>query len=179
MTWIFLFRRNTMGTSLYRFLLHLFAVTLICAVFSVGQAFAEGDEEEELPQKGTLSANVTGGTAGGVAVDGVWGGDDMWGEEPSPITGSVSKLSKREWVMKLINNSEDKYSVSVTVEQFNDKRKKVRGNNYSYTLDGGEKRDRVVKVLPQTETCSLKLKRWRNLTPKKKEGEGEEAKAAK
>lgn len=122
-------------------------------------------DEDELPPDGTLSTSMNTGGSQGFKVDGVWGDVDPSGKETAPITGSVSQKRGREWQMRIFNNSESKYRVTVEVIQFTDRGKRLRGTTYSYTLNGGENRTRDIKALPQTSQCSLKLKSWKNLSP--------------
>ncbi len=114
-------------------------------------------EEEELPESGTLSTSRTQGYVGSEAVDEPWGGVDASGETKSPISGSVSKISAREWKMFVKSNSEFKVYASVQVVQYALNGAKVKTDNFSYTLKPGESVERQVYATPQTASADLKL----------------------
>ena len=61
-------------------------------------AFADDhmEEKKELPKRGLLGSSASGGT-GSHGVDMPVGGVDPTGETSSPLTGSVSRISKTEW----------------------------------------------------------------------------------
>jgi len=156
----------------------LFIVVAISLLFCLPiSGVAEGKKAEvkkELPQSGSLSSSRIGGGEG-VAVEGAWGGVEPFAAEKNPITGSVSRRNVRDWIMKVFNNSEDTYRVTVAVVQLDKGNKKLKSNTYSYTLKGGESKEREFTARPGTEQCALELKNWKNLTPPKPEGQEEGA----
>jgi len=143
---------------------------LVCVLFNAGFLFAE---EDELPGSGTLSVSGVGGFEG-KTVDGVWGGLDGKGDQKAPISGSVSRAGRDKWVMRLFNNSEDKYSVNVEVVQQDEAGKSIKKDRYSYTLSAGESKERSINARANTEQCQLNLTSWKNLSPPKEEEPAEE-----
>lgn len=133
-------------------------------------------KKRELPATGVLSQTRSSGTAGN-SVPAPWGSDALDKSAP-PITGSVSRLGKDEWAVRIFNNSEDTYSVSVEVVQMGRGSKRLKSDNYSYTLKGKAKAEREFKANQGVTDCVLKLTRWKNLTAKKKEASPSPTKAA-
>lgn len=144
----------------------LFTLALVFLVVSASSAQMR---DEELPSSGTLSGTYTGGNEG-VTVPGVWGKDnDVLSNDQPPITGSVSQINRQLWKMRIFNNSEDDYSVSVKVNQFDKRKKKIKSDTYSYTLRAGENKVRDVRAKSNTDTASLELLHWKNLSKRKKD----------
>ena len=102
-----------------------------------------------------------------MGVDIPWG-ENVLSEEPtSPITGSVSRVSPGQWVMRVFNNSEDRYSVNLEVAQYNIRGAKIKGDSFSYTLKPKETAERPINAESSTDRCELNLKSWKNLSEKK------------
>lgn len=134
----------------------------------------DSKKERELPKSGVLSGTNT-LHGGGSTVEGSWGGDVLSQESP-PVSGSISR-DGRSWVMRVFNNSEDKYSVDVEVVQQDKSGKKLKSDYYSLSLAPGEKTERKLSANARTENCFLKLNKWTKKELKKKdqeEGETEE-----
>ena len=145
------------------------ALILTSLVLSLSTSlFAEEKKDKPLPKSGSLSTNISGIT-GNKAVPGPWGGVDTSGEDASPISGSVSKLSKERWVVKLFNNSENTFSVDVAVTQLDRNGSSVKKDNYSYTLMPKQSVERSVTASPQTEQANLELVKWKKIGGDKEE----------
>lgn len=120
-----------------------------------------------LPKSGSLSVSGSSGYGNTVGVDLPWGGG------AAPVSGSVSKLSQREWVVKVFNNSKDSYSVDVEVVSYGDGGKKLTSKFDSFNLKPKGKGERKVNVHPSTVSCALNLRNWKNLSESKKEASEE------
>lgn len=127
----------------------------------------EVEEDEKLPRSGLLSSASVGGYAS-KTVGEVWGGVDDSGEHLAPVSGSVSRLSPREWVVRLTNNSEDTYAVSVELSMFNERGSRIKGDSFSYTLKPGQQTSRPVNGTPEVSEAQLYLRSWRNLSAEKR-----------
>ncbi|MEZ4754658.1 MAG: hypothetical protein R3A13_10200 [Bdellovibrionota bacterium] len=131
---------------------------LVFPVLSLAQ------EEIELEKSGTLSSSVSAGFSN-QKVPKPWGGDVL-GNEQAPISGSVSRATNNEWIMRVFNNSEDKYRVTLEVAQYGRAGRKIKGDHFSYSLKPGETVERNIRGTNGTESADLKLKSWKNLSKK-------------
>lgn len=129
---------------------------------------SEKKKKKELPNSGTLSETRNVGTSGSF-VPAPWG-DDVLSEEEPPIGGSVSRLNAREWIMKVVNNTKDTYSVSLQLVQLARGSKPLKSDYYSYTLKPGASAERKFTTNQTVVDCALKLTKWKNLTKSKKTG---------
>ncbi len=125
------------------------------------------DKEPSIPS--TLSGTYSGGNEGR-AID---SGYDVFSQDPNPISGSVSKHGN-DLVVKVFNNSEDKYRVTFKLIQYGDRGNKVKSDSFSYTLDGGESRERTYKRRSTTKHEELKVENWRKLGGSKPKDEAKE-----
>ncbi len=154
-----------------------FALALVLNPAIVILQAEEKEETRNLPKRGLLSGSFR--TSGsGVNVQDGWGREDtdVFTEDRSPITGSVSRVNAREWALKVYNNSEDKYSISVKIDELDKKGQRVNSFFRSYTMDGKSNRSENFTARFNTEQAQLELVSWRNLTPpKKEEQEGDNA----
>ncbi len=125
------------------------------------------EQVRELPKSGLLAGSGS-GAFGGTEIDGVWGDDSIDGKESSaPIGGSVSNLGKGNWLARVTNSSEDKYRVSVVVEQFSNANKKLKSTPMTLTLKAGETVERKIKASQSTAHCKLQLRNWKKYEKKK------------
>ena len=137
---------------------------IIIALLIPSLLLAEG-ADEKLPASGVLSSATEGGM-GGTDVNIPWG--SKYNQAP-PIAGSVSKLSERELSVKLFNNTESTYAVTVAVLQFKSGGAVLKTDIYSYTIKGKGSVERTVPGSPLTVASRLELRSWKDLTPKKAE----------
>jgi hypothetical protein len=136
---------------------------------------AEGGEKREgaaepkkkLPKSGTLSASVSSGGATN-AIPGAWGADDNGWNGAAPITGSVSRMNPSTWRMFVINESEDEYSVNLSVIQRDQRGTQVKSDSYSYTLKPKQSETRSVSSSTSAVSASLELRSFKNLSEKKR-----------
>lgn len=154
---------NTKLVKLCSFGLALTAITLLpyCS-------FAEDSKEKE-PRLGNLAGSgVTNanGSRGYV-------GADAFGEDKNPITGSMSKKSN-SCVLKVFNNSDDRYSASVAGIGMDKDGKVTKRDTFSFTLGAKQSSERSMTVGSNTTNCSLELTSARNLSPKKDDAENKE-----
>jgi hypothetical protein len=128
-------------------------------------------EEDELAGSGTLAGSATGGF-GATNVPSVWGDKDGYGDGgSSPISGSVSKVDKSTWLLKVFNNSEDQFKVNLEVVQFDIRNKKVKSDNYYYPLKGKQSIERKIKSFPTAVNAAVNLKNWKRNERKKTSSE--------
>lgn len=151
-------------------LITILVFTLLLAAGTV--AADEKKKERNLPSTGVLSGSYLGGNEG-VVVPGQWGKEDVdiFTETSSPITGSVSRVNARDWVMRVFNKSEDTYSFTVRVIQKDKNNRSVKSDTYSYRLEGGGSEEMNFTARTNTEQAELQLVQWKNLTPKDDEEE--------
>lgn len=147
---------------------YLFSIVFTVMLGLIVQPVLAEKEEAELPQSGSLASSVAGGY-GNSKVAEPWGGSVIEGN--APLAGSVSKLSDREWRMRLFNNSEDTYDASVEVVQYDQRGSRLKSDNFSFRIKGGNSVERTVSSRSSTYNAEVKLKSWKNLTPKKDEEE--------
>ncbi len=130
----------------------------------------------ELPKKGVLSA-TGGGAHAGVALEGPWGGTNLEGKPDNPISGSVSRISARDWVAKVVNNTEDAYRANVAIVQYDERRQKLKTDNFSVSLKAKQTVERTFRANPSTYFSTVELNGWKRF-PKKKTREELEAEIA-
>ena len=142
----------------------LFAAGLSLAVCCLSNSWAE---DKEVPKTGTLSSSVSGGH-GTAEVDLPWQ-ENVFSDERPPLTGSVSRIGAQQWIAKLFNNSEDRYSVSAEVAQYNAKGVKIKSDSYSVVLKPKEVNEREIRGELYTDRANLNLRSWKNLSQKTKQ----------
>lgn len=126
----------------------------------------EGEEKKDPPKSGVLSRTFTSGERG-KQVPLPWGQESE--TDQAPISGSVSKISTNEWRAKVMNNSEeDKYSVSVSVVQFDKLGKQIKRDSFSLVLAPKASAERTVKGSGTTFDAQLNLNSWKKFPNKKK-----------
>lgn len=125
----------------------------------------EKKKKKELPTSGMLSETRHVGTSGSF-VPAPWG-EDLLGDQAPPIGGSVSRVGAREWIMKVVNNTKDTYSVSLELIQLTRGSKPLKSDYYSYTLKPEAKAERKFSTNQSVVDCALKLTKWKNLSKKK------------
>jgi len=148
------------------------AAFAFCSVLTFDQALAD-QSERELPKRGTLSATFQGGDEG-IAVPSPWGAEesDMFTDGTTPVSGSVSRgMSGNEWVARLFNNSQDRFSVDVEVVQYNDRRQNVKSDSFSTTLQPGQRVERTFQARSNSHQAELNLRSWRNLSQEQRDRE--------
>jgi hypothetical protein len=134
----------------------------------------EVESDKELPKSGSLATSSISGAASATFPD-PFGGNDPSGREVSPIAGSVSRLSSERWEMKVFNNADDTYSVSVDVVQRDLRGSEVKRDSFSYTLKPHTSKSEKLAVGPGAELAELTLRNWRNETRKVREKEKQSA----
>ena len=148
-------------------------ITVLLATTALAQT-GTAAKKKELPREGSLSFSGGMGGETGIGVAMPWGSDN---EGSAPITGSVSKSGPDTWMMRVFNNSEEPYSVSLKVLQFNPQGTQVKSDSFSYTLKPGQKAERSVSAGSGSTRGELKLESWKNLGEKKKEAKTDDGAA--
>ena len=139
---------------------------VVIATSSFGHADTAKPKNTPLPKRGTLS--VSGGGGGqDYSIPGEWGGSDASTGDAPPVSGSVSRINKETWQVRMFNNSKDAYSANVAVIQTDDAFKQVKSDYFSVTLKPGEKDTRTFPAGAGSKSAELKLQGWKNLTPHK------------
>ena len=128
-------------------------------------------EEQELPKSGMLSETIT-GTHDSLSVPGPWGGLNREGGAAAPVSGSVSRASAGQWIMRLFNNSGESYNVDVAVVQYDRMGKSVKRDSFSYSLRPNQSVDRSVSSTLNSENAALELIRWKKVGGKDKPAAG-------
>lgn len=145
------------------------SLMLTVLLYGVCPAHAQPSGESPLPRSGVLSRTHSSGTShSGLELP--WGTEAL-SPDQAPISGSVSRISGREWVARVFNNSEDTYSVSVKVRQFGAGNKEVKYDTYSYTLKPRESKEQKFLSKVDTIDAGLDLTSWTNLSEKKRKVE--------
>lgn len=130
---------------------------------------AQGAKQKKpLPKSGLLAVSSISG-AGTSVVGDVFGGEDIFGTEAPPISGSVSRRGESSWRFSVINNSQDRYSVNVDLAQKNETGAVVKFGSYSYTLRPGQSDGEEVAAGVGARRAELMLRNYRNLTELEKE----------
>ncbi|MBX7136679.1 MAG: hypothetical protein K1X83_01755 [Oligoflexia bacterium] len=147
------------------FLVFLCTLTLLCT----GAVWAANPDDngaiskdKQLPKSGSLSSSGD-MTAGGSAKVGLPWGSDTFSGANAPIGGSVFRTSPREWTMKLANNSKDTYSASVAVYQYDKNQRKIKTDNFSYTLKPGQTTQRAIGSAISSTVADLSLLSWKKI----------------
>lgn len=137
---------------------YLLTSVAIISMVSIVPAEAQYDD---LPQTGTLAGSRSGGY-GGTSLGG-------WGDEeagPPPIAASVSR-DGRNFMVRVFNNAEDQFRVSIEVVQYNDRSKRLKGTNMSFSLKPGQSAERSVSSAPGAVNSEVKLKNWKKVGGRK------------
>jgi hypothetical protein len=148
-------------------------------VFLSATVFAAPSKKEEkvVAKTGVLSTSAKGDRA--IVID--TNIETAQGERnpaQDPIAGSFSRVSQRDWKLVVANNSEDPYSVDITVDQFNSRRAVVKRDHYSYRLAAGETVTRTVAGAANTVDGTVRVDRVVSLVSKAKAAEAAATPAA-
>ncbi|MCI5065655.1 hypothetical protein MRY87_08020 [bacterium] len=163
---------QSVRSSISRFAVAVCVSVTVCGV-PFGQVSAEEEKKIREPETGTLAGFRSGGFEGlSLGVAGMED-QDMYSESSRPISGSVSRIGKRDWVAKVFNNSEYKYSVTIRVVEFDKRDKPTKNTSFSAILKPGEQWSREFVARANTEQAELQLTSFRNLSPKKKKEDEE------
>lgn len=127
----------------------------------VRKAPTPAKKETPLPKSGVISSSIDSG-AGKRVVEMPWGQKDVTESDAPPVSGSVSRLNPREWIIKVFNNSEKTYSVSLRLTQFNARGGQTRGDSFSYTLRPKQSAERTVPSASGSVDAQLKLENWKS-----------------
>lgn len=124
----------------------------------VGVASAEESDPELAPGGMLAGTAVTGGRG---SMGSPWGTDDKFeASAVAPITASITRINDREWQLTVTNNSEDKFRVSLQLEQFANLNRRVKTDHYSYSLNAKQTVQRRVPAHPQSAQAQVKLRKW-------------------
>lgn len=141
-----------------------FIVSLVILVLCLGiNAYCE--DVFEMPESGTLARSSS--TARGGGHNAPAGGVSLDEESSSPLSGSVRRVSNSEFEYTVSNSSEDKYSVSVALDQYNKSGKKLRTSRSQVYLSANQKVSRKLRVVPSVESIALQLVKWKKKTKTK------------
>ncbi|MFO0416594.1 MAG: hypothetical protein ACK5Y6_04835 [Pseudomonadota bacterium] len=127
-------------------------------------------KERELPKSGVLASASVSGASSSVVSD-VFGGEDIFGSELPPLTGSVSRKGESTWRFSVSNNSTDRYRVNVDLIQRNETNYNVKTTSYTYTLNPGHVEDMEVTAGFGARAAELYLRSYRNLSEEQRQRE--------
>jgi hypothetical protein len=133
-------------------------------------AVAQEGAKKKLPQEGILSSTARAGYSD-KRVGGLWG--DAFGQGGSsaaPISGSVSRVSPKEWLATVKNSSKDTVNISAQVIQYSANGSQVKVDSLSSTLQPSETFTRGFAASLTSTDATLKLTGWK-LSGKKKQEE--------
>lgn len=151
----------------------LFLAATIFTLSSPAMAAPEekaGVKEKKVePAAGLLSASKRGDRT--TVVETSWSSEAGESGSSAPIAGSVSKVGAREWKMHVANNTEDPYSVDLSVQQIGKNGSVVKTDHFSYRLSAGQKIERLIPAALSSTDARLVLGKWKNLAPPEKEKE--------
>jgi hypothetical protein len=144
------------------------AITLLGVSLFSQIGFAEDamttTKKRVLPKSGLLAVSSISG-AGNRIVGDVFGGEDIFGDQPPPIAGSVSRHGESAWRFSVINNSKDRYSINVDLIQKDETGSTVKFGSYSYTLNPGQSDgEEGIAAGLGARRAELNLRSYRNLT---------------
>ncbi len=120
------------------------------------------DPYKEMPQSGVLSGTYSLGRES-KAVAAPWGKQSSAAVINSPLTGSVSKVSSKQWKASLFNNSKDSFSASIKVRQIDQRGNTVKTDNFSMSLKAGASDERLVSAASSAHSAELELVSWKKL----------------
>jgi hypothetical protein len=150
----------------------LISLVALVLPFAAVAETAPAVEKKEFPKSGTLSSSAASGY-GSRAVNLPFGGIDVAGTEAAPVSGSISKLGRDQYVARLFNNTKDEpISVSAEIVQVNSSGGRVRADSFSTTLAPGQKYERTVTAAGNVADVQLALRNWKSLKKPKKEEPG-------
>jgi hypothetical protein len=112
-----------------------------------------------LPQRGALASTTDRGY-GTQASPSQWGGFELEGKHNSPITAAVSRGKAGTWELSVFNNSEDRYTVTVALEQVGKSGGRLKSDSFTMALKGGEKQRRSVPAQATATGATVNLVRW-------------------
>jgi hypothetical protein len=112
-----------------------------------------------LPQRGALASTTDRGY-GTQASPSQWGGFELEGKHNSPITAAVSRGKAGTWELSVFNNSEDRYTVTVALEQMGKSGGRLKSDSFTMALKGGEKQRRSVPAQATATGATVNLVRW-------------------
>jgi hypothetical protein len=120
------------------------------------------DPYKDLPKSGLLSGTYSLETDS-TAVSEPWGNTGSAANSNSPITGSVSRISKQQWKASVFNNSEDSFSVSVKVKQIDSRGSVVKSDYFSASLKPKNSAERQFSSASSALNAELELLSWKKL----------------
>lgn len=139
----------------------LILIVFISLSFISGLAVAQdsGEKKEGLPSSGRLAGSSVGGY-GHTGFEGAWGGENLTGENASPVSASVNRQDKQNWLVRVFNNSEDEYKLNLLIEQKDDTSRRLKSNPLSVSLKAGEAFERSIRAHVLAAHATVNLTRW-------------------
>lgn len=112
-----------------------------------------------LPQRGALASTTDRGF-GTQASPSQWGGFELEGKHNSPVTAAVSRGKKSTWDLVVFNNSADRYTVTIDLEQVGKTGARLKTDSFTLALRAGEKQSRSVPAQANSTGATVNLVRW-------------------
>ena len=142
---------------------HRYLVVLLLPLLLSSSAFAQdAGEKKEEKKKETRLGNIAGSGSTNLTTSSNFVGEDSYGSDQNPITGSAS-IKQGVCVARIYNNSDERYSVSVKVRGLNKNGKQTDYRTFSVTLGPKGNKEEKAKFGGSTTSCQLDLEGARGL----------------
>jgi len=118
-----------------------------------------------LPPRGPLASTTNRGY-GTQSSPSQWGGFELEGKHNSPVTASVYRGKRTNWELKVFNNSDDFYTVTIALEQLGKSDVKVKVDSFTFSLKAGEHQSRSVPMSASAMGAVANLVSWKKVAKK-------------
>jgi hypothetical protein len=142
---------------------YIVLLTLTIGLIWPSEVFSQQEfeiKEPSMPASGSLASTRTG--MGSEAVQGPWApqGSDLIVDE-APVSGSISRISPQFWKVRVFNNTQERFYVSLELQQLNANSQVVQRDSFSYNLRAKETIERDVRAHVNSSQGDLLLRNWR------------------
>jgi len=149
-------------------LYHVSAAVLLLASTAFAEDKTVSPAARELPKSGLLATSSISGASSTIIGD-TFGGEDLFGKELPPVTGSVSRKDDSTWTMSVSNNSQDRYFLNLDLIQKNEAGTGVKFSSYSYLLKPGQTERQSVQAGTNSSRAELHLRSYRKIPAQSKD----------
>ncbi|NDC36948.1 MAG: hypothetical protein EBZ48_02725 [Proteobacteria bacterium] len=113
-----------------------------------------------LPQRGSLASTTDRGY-GTQSSPSQWGGLELEGKNAPPVSASVARGKRSNWELKVFNNSEDIYTVTIALDQLGSSGGKVKTDSFTFSLKAGAHQTRSVPASASSTGAAATLVSWK------------------
>jgi len=117
------------------------------------------------PQRGILASTSDRGY-GTQSNPAQWGGMELEGKNTPAVTASVARGARSNWDLKVFNNSEDIYTVTIALEQLDKAGARLNVDSFTFSLKAGQKQSRSVPATLRSTGAVANRVSWKKV-PKK------------